>query len=147
MKLYTSYWAMVKHFPQNLIALSTVVWPPKWYQVGGKDKNGVISLHCTPLRPDERCNGLCRGMCNPKHPEDCAFLKQYRKQLDEIDFQNFINHLLKLRETFLSENSNFEDINFAFIVFEAPYNVCSERVVIQQWIKDHGLEISEWSKN
>ena len=147
MKIYTSYWAMVKYFPKNLVALSTVVWPPKWYQVGGKDKNGVISLHCTPMRPDHRCDGLCRGVCNPKHPQDCEFLKQYRKQLDEINFKDFIDHLLNLRQSLLSDNPNLDDIDFALIVFETPRNPCSERVVIQQWFKDNGLEIFEWSRN
>ncbi len=146
MKLYTSYWAQLRHFPKNLVALSTVVWDPKWYQVGGKDKNGVISLHCSPLRPGPRCNGLCRGSCNPKHPDTCSFLKEYRKQLDELNFKDFIDHLLNLRELILSENPELDDVDFAFIVFETPSNPCSERVVIQQWFKDNGMEITEWMK-
>lgn len=144
MKLYTSYWAQVRHFPSNLVALSTVVWPPKWYQIGGVDKNGVISLHCQPLRPGASCDGLCRGTCNPKHPQDCTFLREYRKQLDAIDFTNFIKHLLDLRARLLDDFPDREDFDFAFIVFEKYDNPCSERWPIQNWIRDHGLEIKEW---
>ena len=83
MKIYTSYWGMVRNFPKNLVILSTVIWEPKWYNVGDIDKNGVISLRCRPLVPGEECEGLCEGKCNPKHPKDCAFLKVYREQLGQ----------------------------------------------------------------
>jgi len=96
MKLYTSYWAQVRNFPTNLIVLNTTIWPPRWYNVGGIDKRGVISLHCEPLRPGHSCDGLCDGRCEPRHPQDCAFLREYRKQLDAIDFDDFIHHLLDL---------------------------------------------------
>lgn len=29
MNLYTSYWAMVRNFPKNLVGLNTTMWPPK----------------------------------------------------------------------------------------------------------------------
>ena len=97
MKLYTSYWAQTRNFPSNLVILNTTVWPPKWYgQIGYKDKNGIISIDCPPLKPGEMCAGLCNGKCNPKHPQDCAFLKQYRKQLDNIDIKAFIDKLFNL---------------------------------------------------
>lgn len=147
MKIYTSYFAQIRNFPKNLVILSTAAWPPKWYKIGDKDKNGIISLHCTPLRPGIECEGLCRGSCNPKHPQDCEFLKVYRKQLDKINFKEFLEHLLNLRELLLSENPDYKDIDFALLVFETPQNPCSERVVIQQWFKDNGLEIEEWKYN
>ena len=123
MKIYTSYWAQVRNFPPNLVVLNTTIYPPKWYTIGGKDKNGIISLHCPPVRPGRECDGLCNGKCNPKHPNDCAFLKQYRAQLNKIDFNQFMAHLNKLH-------------------FDNP---CSERWPLQDWIRAHGIEVEEWN--
>ena len=146
MKLYTSYWAMVRHFPKNLIALNTTIFPPKWYQVGGTDKNGVISLYCPPLRPGHSCDGLCNGKCNPKHPQDCAFLREYHNQVFALDFEEFMQklHTLKVQ---ICKNEGFSDVDFAFIFFEKYDNPCSERWVVQDWIRAHGIEIEEWHPN
>lgn len=146
MKLYTSYWAMVKYFPTNLVALSTVVWEPKWYNVGGVDKNGVISLRCNPLRPGKSCDGLCNGHCNPKHPQNCSFLEKYREQLDTIDFDNFMQHLLSLRARLLQDFPAYNDFDFAFIFFEKYDNPCSERWVVQDWFNAHKIDIKEWRR-
>ena len=147
MKLYTSYWAQVKNFPKNLVALSTAVWEPKWYNVGGVDKNGIISLRCRPLRPGHSCDGLCDGRCEPRHPQDCAFLREYRKQLDAIDFDDFIQHLLDLQARLLEDFPDRKELDFAFIFFEKYDNPCSERWVVQDWLRAHGVEIEEWHPN
>ena len=144
MKLYTSYWAQVKNFPKNLVALSTVVWEPKWYKVGEVDKNGVISLRCSPLRPGRSCDGLCDGYCEPRHPQDCAFLREYRKQLDAIDFDDFIQHLLDLQARLLEDFPDRIDFDFAFIFYEKYDNPCSERWAVQDWLRAHGVEVEEW---
>ena len=146
MKLYTSYWVQVRNFPKNLVALSTVVWEPKWYNVGGIDKNGIISLRCPPLRPGANCDGLCNGKCQPKHPKDCAFLREYRKQLDAIDFNEFMEHLLDLRARLCADFPKIEDFDFAFIFFEKYDNPCSERWPVQDWLRAHGIEVEEWKK-
>ena len=147
MKIYTSYWAQVRNFPPNLIALNTTIFPPKWYKIGGKDKNNVISLHCPPLRPGKSCNGLCNGKCNPKHPQDCSFLREYRKQLDTINFSDFIKKLSERTQRFTTDFPEIIEFNFAFIVFEKYDNPCSEREVIQAWFKDNGFDIQEWHPN
>lgn len=147
MKLYTSYWAQVKNFPKNLVALSTVVWEPKWYNVGSVDKNGIISLRCRPLRPGHSCDGLCDGRCEPRHPQDCAFLREYRKQLDAIDFDDFIQHLLDLQARLLEDFPDRKELDFAFIFFEKYDNPCSERWAVQDWLRAHGVEIEEWHPN
>lgn len=145
MKLYTSYFAQIRHFPKNLVALSTVVYEPKWYPIGGVDSRGVISMRCNPLRPGPSCNGLCDGSCELKYPANCKFLREYRKQLDAIDFDAFMEKLLDLRERFLVDFPDREDFDFAFIFFEKWDNQCSERWPVQDWIRAHGLEIEEWS--
>ena len=144
MTLYTSYFAQLRNFPSNLVGLSTAVWEPKWLQPG-KDKNGAIQLPIPPLKPGKSCDGLCNGKCNPKHPQDCSFLKEYRKQLDQISFEDFLRQLLELRDK-ICAGEHLDDVDFALLVYETPKNPCSERVVIQQWFKDHGMEIEEWLK-
>lgn len=146
MKLYTSYWGQVRNFPKNLVVLSTVVWEPKWYNVGNVDKNGIISLRCHPLVPGEECEGLCEGKCNPKHPNDCTFLKAYREQLDKIDFNDFMDKLLDLRARLLDDFPDREDFDFAFVFYEKYDNPCSERWAVQDWLRAHNIEIEEWKK-
>ena len=144
MKLYTSYFAQLRNFPPNLVGLSTAIWNPKWLNPG-RDKNGAIWLDIPPLKPGRECDGLCNGKCAPKHPNDCNFLKVYRKQLDKIDFKMFIKHLEALAKT-IQFGENLEEVNFAFLVYEKYDNPCSERTIIHQWFKDNGMEIEEWKK-
>lgn len=145
MKLYTSYFAQLRKFPPNLVGLSTAHWNPKWRPMG-KDKRGVICVDCPPFKPGRECDGLCDGKCNPKHPEDCAFLKTYKAQLDKITLSNFQNSLGKLASQ-ISLDEGFKDIDFALLVYETPSNPCSERVAIQQWGVEHNLNIQEWHPN
>ena len=145
MKIYTSYWAQVRNFPRNLIGLNTTVWPPK-YRPLGKDQRGVIVLNCKPLIPGRECEYLCRGACDPPHPQDCAFLQTYRKQLDKINFNEFYTYMGELNAK-IALKENLEYANFAFIVFEPPTRECSERIVIQSWFRDNGIEIEEWHPN
>lgn len=146
MKIYTSYFAQIRNFPKNLVALSTVIFEPKWYKIGDIDKNGVISLRCPPLIPNSSCAGLCEGKCNPKQPENCAFLKAYKNQLNAIDFNNFVDHLLDLHARLLADFPDRKDFDFAFIFFEKFDNLCSERWPVQNWLRAHGIEVEEWHK-
>ena len=142
MKLYTSYWAQVRNFPRNLVGLNTTVWPPRWRPLG-KDKNNVLVVDCPPMKPGSQCAGLCDGKCNPKQPDTCKFLKTYREQLDYLDFDNFYSQLETLKQR-IEDGENLTDVNFAFIVFEKYDNPCSERWPIQEWFKEHNMEIQEW---
>ncbi len=143
MKLYTSYWAQVRAFPKNLVGLNTTVWPPKWRKLG-QDNRGIWVINCPPLVPGHNCDGLCNGKCNPKHPQDCEFLKQYTKQLEAINFDAFAHKLQKLHDI-ISEDAK-EDIDFAFIFFEKYDNPCSERWVVQEWLKNHNVKVEEWNQ-
>lgn len=144
MKIYISYFAQIRNFPPNLVGLSTAVWNPKWLNPG-RSQNGIIWLDIPPLKPGKSCDGLCNGKCAPKHPNNCDFLKAYRKQLDKIDFKMLIEHLEALAKT-IQLGENLKEVNFALLVYERRDNPCSERVIIQQWFKDNGMEIEEWKK-
>lgn len=145
MKLYTSYFAQLRNFPKNLVGLSTAHWNPRWRPMG-KDARGVICVDCPPFKPGHECDGLCNGKCNPKNPEDCAFLKTYKAQLDKINITSFMNSLGKLATQICCDES-LTDIDFALLVYETPTNPCSERVAIQQWAKEHNIDIKEWHPN
>ena len=145
MKLYTSYFAQLRKFPQNLVGLSTAVWNPKWRPMG-KDKRGVICVDCPPFKPGHECEGLCNGSCNPKHPEDCAFLKTYKAQLDRLNLISIQQSLGKLANE-IAQREKLNSVDFAFLVYETPTNPCSERWMIQQWFKEHGVTIEEWHPN
>lgn len=141
--IYTSYWAMVRSFPPNLVGLNTTIFPPRWRKLG-QDKNGVWIIDCPPLKPGPSCNNLCHGDCDPKSPDNCAFLREYRKQLDAIDFAAFYSNLERLSVEFKEKDGL--DVDFAYIVFETPQNPCSERWALQAWSAVNGLEIREWQK-
>lgn len=145
MKLYTSYWAQVRNFPTNLIGLNTTVWPPKWRPLG-QDARGVWVIDCPPLKPGHNCDDLCNGKCDPKHPQDCEFLKQYTRQLEAINFKHFMYQLFNLHER-IAYDSDIKDFDFAFIFFEKYDNPCSERWAVQDWLRSHGTQIEEWTKN
>lgn len=142
MKLYTSYFAQLRNFPKNLIGLSTAHWNPRWRPMG-KDARGVICVDCPPFKPGHECDGLCNGKCNPKNPEDCAFLKTYKAQLDKINITSFMNSLGKLAMQ-ICRDEKLPDVDFALLVYEIPTNPCSERQAILQWAREHNIEIEEW---
>lgn len=145
MKIYTSYFAQLRKFPSNLVGLSTAVWNPKWRPMG-KDARGVICVDCPPFKPGHSCSGLCNGKCDPKHPNDCEFLKAYKAQLDKINIHSIQESLGKLA-TQIAQDEDLKDIDFAFLVYETPWNPCSERIAIQQYFKEHGIECKEWNPN
>ena len=147
MKIYTSYWAQVRNFPKNLIGLNTTFWPPKWRPFG-QDKRGVWVIDCPPLKPGKECEGLCRGpeMCSNYNPSNCAFLQTYYKQLCKLDFNDFLQHLEKLKLHFCAGEA-LNDVDFAFIFFEPPTKSCSERIPLTKWMRENGIEIEEWHPN
>lgn len=144
MKIYTSYWAQVRNFPKNLVGLNTTIYPPKWRPLG-QDKRGIWVIDCPILKPGKECEGLCNGKCDPKHPNDCAFLDTYHEQLMKINMDDFSSHLTDLYYK-ITEGENLDTIDFALIVFEAPTNPCSERGALQSWLRYNGVEVEEWQK-
>lgn len=144
MKIYTSYFAQMRNFPPNMLSFSTACYNPKWLS-RGRSQNGIIWLDIPPLKPGSSCNGLCNGKCEPKHPQDCEFLKAYRAQLDKLNFQEIVSKIESIARK-VQENEGFEDADVALLTYEKFDNPCSERAVIQQWFKDNGVEIEEWVK-
>lgn len=150
MKIYTSYFYKIRFFKPNMIPISTALWDPKWFHQGQSknhwfiDKNNVINgLRADVFAPGAACENLCRGACNPKHPEDCEFLKVYAEQLNKLDINEILQRTEILCEKVRSATNYQGEPIAVFIVHEATTNPCSERIVIQNYFKSHGIECEE----
>lgn len=155
MRIFTSYFYQVRFFTPNVIPLSTAFWDPKWFHAFHdqshifRDSRGVLNGMRYPLlMPGKSCEGECSGKdnCNINDPTQCNFLKNYRAQLEAIDFQWFLNQMESIANGTAQILDLHGDVNICLMVHEAPNNPCSERVAIQQWFLAHKHPIAEWSK-
>lgn len=150
MKIYTSYFYQVRNFTPNVIPFSTAMWPPKYFgRIPFKDKRGIFNgLSCPPLVPGDECNNLCRGPenCATKDSSTCPFLKTYRAQLDRLDFDKVVTRLQAIANQIKEDEGFEEEPVVVLLVYEKPSNPCSERVAIQEWFRDNGIEVEEWSR-
>lgn len=150
MKFYISYFYQIRFFTPNMVPVSTAMWDPKWYRrkVPNLDKNGVLIGCRAPILnfPSNLWEELtkhdqeCRKDCPFSTP--CLFMKKYKEYLDTINFDEFIESFQEFYN-----NSNIENLVFVLIVHEAPWRKCAERPVLQEWFKEHGIELKEWDKN
>ena len=153
MRIYTSYFYQIRFFSPNMIPVSTAMWDPKWYHENKdqshvfRDKRGILNgMRCLQLVPDPLCSSECRGDCINPDPLSCDFLKHYRDQLNQIDFQEFLKNLKSIADSTSQILNLHTDMIVCLIVHEAPANQCSERRVIQEWFRDNNFPISEWTK-
>lgn len=148
MKLYTSYFYQVRFFKLWQIPLSTALGDPSWFHESKGndhvfiDKNGVLNgIRSTKLQPGRSCHGLCSGKPCIYSPENCTFLREYRKQIFSIDKDDYIAKL----HLFLEKLGTFLDFSnepeIMLIVHEAPTNPCSERIVLQEF-----FGCNEWKR-
>lgn len=152
LRVATSYFYHVRFFRPYMVPISTAAWDPKWYHnFKGQDhvyidKNGIVNgLRLSPLRPGESCADLCRGPenCATKDPKTCQFLLNYRKQLDAINFDQFMENLDKSVRKVLEMTHCDMDPIAVLLFHEVTDNPCSERVVVQDWFRNHGQYLCE----
>lgn len=153
MEIYTSYFYQVRFMKPFMIPVSTAVWDPKWFHQNQKqsfvwkDKNGVYNgLRADVFSPGPLCEGLCRGpeTCETRSPQTCLFLKTYRYQLDQLDYNDVIGRCERLGNYIKSLEYFSQNPVIILLVHEAKDNPCSERRIIQEWFKDNGKEVKEW---
>lgn len=152
MKIYTSYFYMIRFFNQNMIPLSTAISDPKWYHAFNKnnyifyDRRGVLNgLRIEPLHPMPD-NSECAYCNRSGDPNTCSFIRKYREQIYSIDFEEFQKSLEKYLNIIRDRYMNGRDIIPVLIFHEAPDNPCSERTVIHSWLSDNGVEFEELTK-
>ena len=149
MKIYTSYFYQIRHFPQTLVPLSTALGDPAWFHANRdfsykwKDKRGVLNgLRAPVFSPDPHYTD-CQN-CSMKGTGGlCPFLLKYRIQLNGLNYEEIMDHFKGLRDRICAKEG-WNDCDFALIVHEAPTNPCSERGPLQQWFATHGCMVEEW---
>lgn len=155
MKIYTSYFYMVRFLRPWELPLSTAVWDPKWFHdFKGqnhiyKDRRGVLNgVRAGMFVPDNTCTNQCSGLdkCVTKDPTQCTFLRRYRQQLDKLDAKSFMKYMEQSSSYFQDLLELERPLDFVLIFHEAPTNKCSERWPVQSWFQDNGFEVTEWQK-
>ena len=152
-KVYISYFYQIRFMNPEYVPISTALYDPKWFHNFNNnefvffDKNGVLNgLRTKLLAPGLKCQNLCQGnKACAFNPNSCEFLKAYKEQLNEINFNEFKAGLTKC----LTEYSRISGISNpipVFIVYETPSNPCSERVPLIEWFISHGVACEEWNK-
>lgn len=151
MKLALSYYYQIRNFKPYMIPVSTTVWDPSWYHRNNmttifKDKNNVYNgIRFEELAPDDTCKDLCRGPenCKTKDPNKCQFLINYRKQLENLDFEKLIEKCNTLANNIKRIGNFYEEPMIVFIVYETYKNPCSERNTILSVFNEKGYHIEE----
>lgn len=135
--------------------MSTAVWDPKWFHEGQgqdhiwKDKNGVWNgLRLEMLNPDNCCSlpAECTVCQRSGSPETCSFIKDYSGGLrKKINFIELYEIITKTAEYIQHLEGFSEEPEIILIVHEASNEPCSERGSIQEYFRENGIEICEWS--
>lgn len=148
---------MVRFFKPYQIPVSTALWDPKWFHdfkdqdYVWKDKNGVWNgIRLEILNPGSCCITqppecvACIEENRNKDPNNCKFIKEYKEGLDKIDFKELIDLLNKTAE-FIQQLEGFKnEPEIILLVHEAPNNLCSERIPLQELFKNNGIDVVEW---
>ena len=151
MKFMVSYFYQVRFMKPNMLPVSTARWDPGWFhQYGGqnkifRDKNGVLNgLRADPFAPKPGLGMFCADCTN--HEPPCDFLKQYRDQLDKLNFESLMARFERLAIAAEPMVDGYkEEPIIVLLVHEAPNNPCSERSVLIDYFKDHGVPLPEFA--
>ena len=154
MEIYTSYFYQIRFFTEDLIPLSTAKWDPKWFHNFKNqnhyffDKRKILNGLRIPLFvPGKNCDNLCKGKNCNLSSKDCLFLKEYQKQLNNLNFEEVINFLQNILDNYKKLRPDIIEPKIVLIVYETPDNPCSERKIIQNWFKENNINIREWRKD
>ena len=136
-----------------MIPISTSIWDPAWYHNFTqdynhlfKDKRGILNgLRCETIIEQGRHsnNGPNICPCDTKEYQTCSFLKQYRNNLENIDFNKMIADMQKFADNYKKNENIKEEIILVLIVYETPSNPCSERQALQDYFTSYGWECKE----
>lgn len=149
MLIRTSYFYHIRHFLPNMIPVSTCISDPAYYHDGkGKnhiyyDKRGIINGIRFEYMIVQQNIMNSRCPCLEEDPVICPFLKEYKKELDKLDFNYIMERLNWLAEYRKSVDKFEGEPIIVLMVYEAYYNPCSERKPIQQLFQEHGIECKE----
>ena len=127
MKIYTSYYSMIKHLPKNIIPISIARKPPIGYK----------GLEYKILAPNKKM--LYKWKFKVKGEEDKYknndyYTEEYNKQINSLSFFNVFNDLLNLGQ----------GKDLALICYEKPNCFC-HRHLIANWFNNYNITIKEYN--
>ena len=153
MKIRTSYFYQIRNFNRNMIPVSTALWDPAWFHANQGENHIFYDarkiINGIRIKPIINAGYKCGQQepvpcpCQEKNYYNCSFLSNYRKNLEDINFDEMIADMRNLAEKYAKDNNIEEEIIIALIVHEAPDNNCSERVPLQEYFTSHGWECKE----
>ena len=153
MKVRTSYFSQIRNFKKNMIPVSTALWDPAWFHNFSGDDNHIFfdnrkilnGLRIESIIEQGRHSnhGPDKCPCEKKEYQTCSFLCDYRKNLDNIDFDKMMADMQKLADNYKEKEKIQDEIIIVLIVYEAPNNPCSERKPLQDYFNSHGIECKE----
>ncbi len=146
-KIYTSYFYQIRNFTPNMIPVSTAVSDPAWYRPkDGEeyyiDKNGVVNgLRYEPLIVQrEAQNCLCPCQDKSQAPA-CPTMAEYEYLLNTlVDKEKTLKAFEYCLNKFKKELNFKEEPIICLMVYEAPSNLCSERIALQRFFNCKELE-------
>lgn len=148
MILRTSYFYQIRHFSPNMIPVSLCLFDPTWYHKNkGQnyiyvDKRRVVNgLRFEYMIIQKNVVHQCP--CQIEEPTECKFLKDYYEELNKLDFDYIKTQLQNLAEYEKQRLKIQEEPIIVFIFYEAWYNPCSERKVVQRYFLEHGIPCQE----
>lgn len=155
MKLSISYFYQIRYFSSNQVPLSVARVDPKWFHQGKgshyvyQDDHDVYNgLRLEDFVPNKYASPPCNQCKRSKLSiESCNYLRSYRQQLNQIDFEKLMCNLSDLERAIKGTDTTIKEVEFVLIVYEALDNPCSERLPIVDWFKSHNYDLKEWFKN
>ena len=137
MNYYISYFGQLRNFKFNMLPISTAKWDAQWFK-GKVERIDELVMPDEKVREIEQKNKMCQKNCSQTPP--CMFMIKYKEYLDTLDFNKILTkiELLTLKHPFAD--------TVVLMVYEKPEVKCAERPVLQQWFKEHGIELQEWPK-
>lgn len=132
--IYTSYFAMLRRLPENVIPISICGGIPEWY----------TGLQYKKLAPKYDF------FMEWKRTHDNAFyVKCYKEQVtDKLDIDRVLHDLHTMIPSEIREQMN-EPVwlsskwNIALICYEKPSEFC-HRHLVAEWLRDNGYVCEEW---
>lgn len=155
MKLALSYFYQIRFFKPYMIPVSTAKWDPAWFHNWADsahvfvDKRGVLNGVRTKLLNTgslEELGVIEECPCVEKDPTKCNFISTYEEALSyaiENNWKFIYSELERFANQWCKKNDIQEEPIIVFIVYEAPWNQCSERWSLLKVFKEKGIECNE----
>ena len=160
MEFYITYFYNLRFLPENAICISTAMWDPSWITTKTKngkyyyvdDRNLLIGIKEDSLIFNQNNFEKLDEQCQKNYPyidkvPHCKFMDLYRKQLEQIDFDNYlIPEFTRIAEDVRKITHYKGEPIITLLVHEKPEVKCSERPILKEVFKKHGIELKEWQK-